>query len=172
MTFNLTDTSLAIRSINENDEEVLFKIYAATRMDELEVTGWTSKQKEDFIRQQFTAQHSYYQTNYNGAYFWVIEQNDKPVGRLYLHPNYEKNSMRIIDIALLPEFRSKGIGSAILKDILNLAEQQGKKVSIHVESFNPAKSLYERLGFKQRSITNGVYHLMEYKSATKLAEPV
>jgi hypothetical protein len=48
-----------------------------------------------------------------------------------------------------------------LKDILAEGVRNGKRVSIHVEMFNPALALYERLGFrKQREI--GVYHFMEW----------
>jgi len=169
---NFTNPLLSLRPIKDDDKEVLFKIYASTRNEELAVTGWSSLQKEIFLHQQFTAQHIYYQNNYTGANFWVIVKNKKTVGRLYLHPDYAKRNMRIIDISLLPAFRNKGIGSGILKDILKFSYKAGKAVSIHVESINPAMNLYERLGFKQKSITNGVYHLMEFKATTLVTEPV
>ncbi len=40
----------------------------------------------------------------------------------------------------------------------------GTRVSIHVEHDNPARRLYDRLGF-QHVDTNGVYHLMEWRPA-------
>ena len=43
------------------------------------------------------------------------------------------------------------------------AEASGKPVKIYVEHFNPARHLYDRLGF-QHVDTNGVYHLMRWKA--------
>jgi predicted GNAT family acetyltransferase len=42
------------------------------------------------------------------------------------------------------------------------AEAAGKTLTIHVEQFNPARHLYERLGFKIIKETHGVYLLMDW----------
>ena len=55
----------------------------------------------------------------------------------------------MIDIALMPEHRGAGIGTKLLKELQEEAKAAGKKLSIHVERFNPARRLYERLGFQQ-----------------------
>jgi GNAT superfamily N-acetyltransferase len=161
----LTNTDLRLRPITLADKEVLCQIYSSTRTEELKLaTHWTEEQKLTFLGSQFEAQHNYYQNNYGGAYFWLIEKEGETIGRLYLHPAYG-NSVRIIDITLLPQWRNCGIGGQLLKDIIAFAEGRDKSVSIHVESFNPAKKLYERLGFRLVSETNGVYHLMEWKTS-------
>ena len=77
-------------------------------------------------------------------------------------------SMRAHDIALLPEHRGAGIGGRLLQDLLTEAAASGKRVSIHVERFNPAMRLYERLGFtKQEEV--GVYFRMEWSAGQKNA---
>ena len=81
-------------------------------------------------------------------------------GRLYVHRR--EREIRIMDIALLPEFRGRGIGTKLLNEILMEGERTGRPVTIHVESFNPARRLYERLGFT-RVASNGVYLLLEWK---------
>ena len=124
---------------------------------------WTNEQKKAFLHSQFKAQHTYYLKNYTGAHFWVIKFNDEPIGRLYLHTAYQESSMRIIDISLLPSWRNKGIGRGILADIMEHAASNERSVTIHVESFNPAMKLYQKLGFSLVSKTNGVYHLLEWK---------
>lgn len=165
MTLTLSNPLLCLRSISANDEDVLCQIYSSTRTKELEkVTWWTAGQKEEFLRSQFKAQHSYYQNNYTGAHFWVIELENKIIGRLYLHTAYGKSSVRIIDIALFPQWRNRGIGQQILQDIMAFAASQGRSVTIHVESFNPAMKLYQQLGFNLLSKTNDVYHLLEWKN--------
>ena len=165
MILKLSDPSLHLRTITADDEEILCQIYSRTRTEELaQLTDWTSSQKEAFLRSQFMAQHIYYQNNYKGAHFWVIEYRSQVIGRLYLHTHYEGASMRIIDISLLPQWRNNGMGTQILLDILESAAHMNRSVTIHVESFNPAMKLYKKLGFVMISQTNGVYHLLEWKT--------
>jgi ribosomal protein S18 acetylase RimI-like enzyme len=88
----------------------------------------------------------------------VIEVDERPAGRLYVHRG--PSDIRIMDIAVAPEFRGRGIGTRLLRDLMDEAEASGRKLSIHVEMNNPARSLYERLGFAPAG-THGVYVLME-----------
>lgn len=155
--------NISLREIQESDLPVLCKIYGSTRTEELDqVTNWNQEQKQFFIEQQFFAQHEYYQKNYTGAKFYIIEKESTVIGRLYIDFSFEKKGFRIIDITLLPDWRKKNIGSSILNEIIKKATENKMKVSIHVESFNPAMNLYKRLGFIKISETNGVYHLMEW----------
>ena len=54
----------------------------------------------------------------------------------------------MIDIALLPDHRGRGIGARLLRDVLHEATAAGLPVRLSVERSNPARSLYERLGFR------------------------
>ncbi len=165
MVLKLSDPLLHLRPITANDEEKLCQIYSSTRKEELaQLADWTVMQKEIFLKSQFTAQHTYYQNNYKGAHFWVIEYGSQIIGRLYLHTHYEGKSMRIIDISLLPEWRNKGLGKQILLAVMELAGSMNRSVTIHVESFNRAMKMYKKLGFVLVSQTNGVYHLLEWKT--------
>jgi GNAT superfamily N-acetyltransferase len=115
--------------------------------------------QQAFLRQQHEAQHAHYANVYPEAERLVIERGGDRIGRLYLQ-DWPKN-VRIVDVSLLPAARRQGIGEAILRDIAEDAWSRGKKVSIHVEIFNPAKRLYERLGFVPAE-EKGVYVLMEW----------
>jgi ribosomal protein S18 acetylase RimI-like enzyme len=123
------------------------------------LVNWTGEEKDNFLRMQFRAQDKYYKEIYPEAQFQIIHLDDKPIGRLYTHRRV--NEIRIIDIALLPEFRKRGIGSTLLQEVLEEAKERNLPVSIHVERFNPAIRLYERLGFHQVE-DQGVYYLMEW----------
>ena len=70
--------------------------------------------------------------------------------------------MHVIDIALLPEFRGRGIGAALLRELMDEAASAGRAVSIYVEESNRAQSLYRRLGFEPVG-THGVYLLMRWR---------
>lgn len=164
MPFALRHTALSLRPIRPADKDLLCAIYSSTRTEEMQrLPHWSEAQKAAFLRMQFEAQHEWYGKNYPGAHFWMVLHRNAPIGRLYLHTAYTPDGMRIIDVALLPEWRGQGIGSGILSDVIAFAEGENKSVTIHVESFNPAKRLYQKLGFRFVSATNGVYHLMERK---------
>jgi ribosomal protein S18 acetylase RimI-like enzyme len=68
--------------------------------------------------------------------------------------------LRILDIALLAPFRNAGTGSALLADVIAEADRDGRRVSLHVERWNRARRLYERLGFAVVAETD-VYLLLE-----------
>lgn len=157
---NASALSIYYRDLGESDFSFLKSVYRSTREGELDRTGWEEWQKADFINMQFFAQHNYYQGHYTDANWLVVEQNNVPIGRLYIEE--WPSEYRIIDIALLGEFRTFGIGSAILKDIIDLARSNHKKVGIHVEKDNPAKKLYSRLGFVKSDDTGEVYDLMHW----------
>jgi ribosomal protein S18 acetylase RimI-like enzyme len=153
------DESLRLRPITPEDVEFLARVYASTRADELAVTGWSEELKADFCRRQFDAQSAYYAENYSDASFQIIERDGWPVGRLYV-ARWEKE-VRIVDITLLPEFRGSGIGTRLLANLQKEARAASKSLTIHVERFNRALTLYQRLGFQQVE-DKGVYLLMEW----------
>jgi ribosomal protein S18 acetylase RimI-like enzyme len=128
------------------DEAFLAKLYATTRDIEMALTGWDAAQQEAFLRMQFQFQTTHYRKHYGDASFQIILRDAAPIGRIYVH--YGTREIRLIDIALLPEFRRSGIGGAILENLLQEAARQEKTVTLHVERFNPALRLYERLGFQ------------------------
>lgn len=146
----------------ETDEDLDFtaSLFASTREDELKPVPWSDEQKTVFLRQQFDAQRLHYRTHYDQAEYSIILENGVPIGRLYL--NRLPDDIRIVDISLMPEHRGRSIGTILLREILDAAAAEGKSVSIHVEMYNPAMRLYERLGFRQID-TYGVYHLMEWR---------
>jgi ribosomal protein S18 acetylase RimI-like enzyme len=155
---------LQLRPIEPADEVLLFSIYASTREEEMAmVPDWTAEQKTAFLTQQFQAQHQYYQQMYQNKQFGILLYNEQPAGRLYL--DHRADEVRIVDIALLPDFRGLGLGEGALRGILNEAAAAGKRVTIHVERQNRARHLYDRLGFRVINEDNPVYLLMEWRSA-------
>lgn len=151
---------MTFRPMTDEDLPFLAALYASTRQDELSPLPWSAEQKAGFLKMQFEAQHSHYREHYPDALWLVVEQAEAPVGRLYLE--YWPTEHRIIDIALMPETRGRGMGAALLRDLMDGAAEAGKSVGIHVEKANPAMRLYRRLGF-ERVEDKGVYDLMRWQ---------
>lgn len=157
------NSGLGFRRFAEADLPFLARVYASTRTEELAVTGWSAGYKAAFLDAQFRAQHLHYQKYYPDADWLVTMRGGEDIGRLYLERWPTQH--RIIDIAFLPQHRGKGLGEALLRDLIDEAAAAEKAVSIHVEKFNPAMRLYRRLGFTTEE-DKGVYDLMRWSAAT------
>ncbi len=151
---------ISYRKIEDSDLPFLKEVYKSTREEEMQLVDWPEQQIEQFINQQFESQHDYYKQVYNEATFEIINWGSEPVGRLYLWESDQQ--IRIVDISLLPSFRNYGIGSRILQSLIEKSDISSKVLSIHVEYYNKALQLYQRLGFEQKDQT-GVYFYMERK---------
>ena len=121
------------------------------------------EQKASFVAQQFAAQTAHYAQHYAGMSADVIVIDHVPVGRLLV--DRRDDAILIVDISLLPEHRGRGAGSILLREVLDEAVA-GKRVVIHVERFNRALRLYERLGFRAVG-DHGVYLRMEWEPASR-----
>lgn len=137
--------TVTLRPITDDDLPFLNDVYASTRQEELAPVPWSEAEKEAFLRMQFDAQHRHYAEHYPNASFDVILVDGAAAGRLYV--DRRETEIRIVDIALLPAFRQRGIGTRLLTGLLDEGARSGRPVGIHVERFNPALRLYQRLGF-------------------------
>lgn len=150
--------AVALRPIAAADGEFLYRLYASTRFAELELTGWDAGQTEAFLRMQFALQHNHYRCSYPAADFDLILIDGLPAGRLYVE--HDACRTRIIDIALLPEFRGRGIGGVLLRRVIAAADAARTVVSLHVERNNPVRPFYQSLGFREVEL-RGIYYYME-----------
>ena len=165
----LGERGFSLRPERPEDVPFLETLYFSVRMPELKCTGWPQEAKDEFLRSQFALQYRHYTTHYAGSEFAVLEHGTAPVGRIYVFRG--ERDFRIVDISLLPEQRNGGVGSELLHALFAEAEACGKSVSIHVEKFNPAQRLYQRLGFREIG-ENGPYRLMEWKPGARDDTPV
>lgn len=149
-----------MRSIVPEDEQFLCALYASTRADEMAITPWSEEEKTNFLRMQFTAQHTYYQEQFKTVDFDIIELNGTVIGRFYI--DRREDEIRLIDIALLPEHQGAGLGKLMMQLLLDEAADKALPVRLHVEGNNPARRLYDRLGFKPIA-DKGVYEMMEWR---------
>src|SRR5262252_625749 len=138
--------TVSFRPIRPDDAAFLYEVYASTRTEELAVVDWDEAHKAAFLHMQFTAQHQFYQERYTQTDFLIMLRDAVPVGRLAVAR--WQDEIRMVDIALLPQFRRRGIGRMLLEEIPEEGRATSKTVTIYVEHFNPARHLYDRLGFR------------------------
>jgi len=132
------------RGATAADDEFLLALYASTRED-LNAASLAAKQKQLLVEMQHNAQRQQYAFAFPNAEHYVIEVAGEPIGRLLI--NRGANELRLIDIALLPAYRNRGIGAALIRQLLQEAETTSGAVRLQVQKANPAADLYRRLGF-------------------------
>ncbi len=150
---------IAVRPISDADLPFLINVYANTR-EERAITQWIDCQSQHILTQQFAEQQHTYQQRFPDAAYDLILLCDKPIGRI--SSDRFADEIRIIEIALLPEYRNQKIGTAFLQATRAEARSLGRTIRLHVEQFNRAVRLYTRLGFQPIS-SNGTYYVLEWR---------
>jgi GNAT superfamily N-acetyltransferase len=161
-TFKLSDGgTVELRPVSPDDDQFLLSIYASTRHDELAQAEWQEGQKEAFLRWQFDLQRKEYETRFPDADYRVIVIDGQRAGRIWIGADDEQ--IRLLDIALLPEFQNRGVGTALLERLKSEA-QNARKALRHMVFVlnNDADRFYERLGFKKIE-DFGAYKHMEWR---------
>lgn len=155
----LVRAGYGLRREREKDLPFLRTLYAGTRADEMRAGGWTQERQEAFLAEQFRLQDAYYRREFPDAARHIIEKDRRPVGRLYLRrivsPVAARPEIRVNDISLLPAARCRGVGSALMKAVVETAAADGATVSLTVYEDNRAVGLYRRLGFQALAVENG-----------------
>ena len=98
-------SDVTLRPATDADREFLVDVYGSTRDEELSQIEWAPGHREAFVRMQFDAQDADYRKHNPDGAFDVIEVDGRPAGRLYV--DRRPGDIRIVDIALLPEFRGR-----------------------------------------------------------------
>ncbi len=153
---------IKLRPAELDDETFLYELYASTRAEEMTAWGWSAAQQQAFLSLQFRGQQAHY-AEYPNTDHKIILEGERPIGRLFL--SRLQDEIRLVDIALLPEHRGRGIGAALIQELFEEAARDGKAVRLHVEKFNRARELYLRLGFQIVGDAQSHY-FMEWKSPT------
>lgn len=153
--------TVELRPVTASDDQFLLSIYASTREDELAQAQWVEGQKEMFLRWQFDMQRREYESRFPDAAYHVIVVDNSPAGRIWVGADDEQ--IRLLDIALLPEFQNRGVGTALLRRLMDRAAKEGKALRHMVFVLNnDGKRFYERLGFDTIEDL-GAYQHMEWK---------
>lgn len=88
--------------------------------------------------------------NSPGGFVLVANDGDKVVGSVVVNRTGMKKYIPeniLVYIATDPEYRGKGIGKKLMEEAIATAEGS---IALHVEPNNPAKGLYEKLGFTNK----------------------
>lgn len=127
----------ALRVATANDYDFLYQLHVATMRPAVEATwGWDDAFQEDFFRERFVA----------GAN-QIVVVDGVDAGVLKLEERDGDMYLGLIEIA--PAYQNRGLGTAVIREVVKAAFERGQAVFLHVLKANPAaRCLYERLGFE------------------------
>ncbi len=135
-----------LRAVTDAELAFVRDVYASTRQAELDLTPWSEAERAAFVDMQFTAQLTDYRRRYPQARHDLIVVDGEPAGRFYVDRSPRR--IHVLDIALLPAWRGRGIATALLGALVDEARRDRKALDLSVERWNPAASLYRRLGLE------------------------
>jgi len=145
-----------LRPVAASDHAFLLELVASTRDDLSLLDPGVSAM---LVRMQVDAQLSDYRRRFPGMEESIVLVNGVRAGRLYVAR--QPDEIRLLDICLVPAFRRRRIGSALLASLQEQSVNAGLPLRLQVLQGNPAARLYRRLGF-QPGEADGIYLAMEW----------
>jgi ribosomal protein S18 acetylase RimI-like enzyme len=132
------------------DEPFLFSLFAADKAAEFSPLGWSSEQLQSLLEMQFRARQQAWALTYPAAVDSILRlQDGSAIGRSLV--DRQANCYRLVDLAILPAYRNRGIGAWALSSAQKLAASESVPLRLRVARANPAVRLYQRLGFRKAS---------------------
>jgi ribosomal protein S18 acetylase RimI-like enzyme len=145
--------NVALRPAAPEDEEFLFTLFISSRDHDLALLP--EPQRAALMHMQFRGQYQTYTHNYPVAEHSILSVDGSDAGRVWVAET--EDSIAILDIAILPAYRNRGIGAHVYRDLIAKAHAAGKHLRATVSTANPGSlRFHERLGF-HRTSSDGFY---------------
>jgi ribosomal protein S18 acetylase RimI-like enzyme len=130
-------SEMTFRTSREDDREWMFDLIIKTMSKYIAQTF--GQWDEVFHKSQFDKK-------FQPSAWQVIVFQSEDIG--ILQTEDRPDTLWISNIQIDPRFQSKGIGSKVIRSLVDKAQRGGKSVTLRVFKVNPARALYERLGFR------------------------
>jgi GNAT superfamily N-acetyltransferase len=137
-----------VRPARASDEAFLRRLYAGLRSAEFAPLGLDPEAVDSLLAMQYAAQDRSYRQLHPAADFDLVLVAGEPAGRIYVERT--ATSIQVIDIALTPEYRGRGIGTRLLQRLLAEGAGSQRPVTLNAVRGSRALTLYRRLGFTVR----------------------
>jgi GNAT superfamily N-acetyltransferase len=133
-----------------SEEAFLYLLFASTKAEETALMPVDDQHKEFLLQVQFRSMTATYRQRFPKARFDIVELDRWPVGRIVT--DVQKQCVYYVDVALLPQARGIGVGTALMSAMLDEPRRLGLPARLKTLSYNvPALRLYHRLGFVKRA---------------------
>lgn len=151
--------ALALREAGADDLPFLLSLYCDVRSPEVVAWNWPADKREAFLLMQFDAQRRSYEAAYPQAAHHIVFSGGVPIGRRLVAVTPE--GMHLVDIALLASCRNRGMGTRLIRQLMDECGAVGGALSLQVLRGNPALRLYKRMGFGETD-ADAMYITMQW----------
>ena len=133
-----------------NNTEPSVKLRRATNAD----SAWVYQTKKEslgkYVREVWgwdeNWQQKYHSEHFDPTIIDIIILNDIDIGCVIVTD--ETDYLMLNSIHILPEYQHRGIGTSLIRQLLDRAAAEKRPVRLHVLKINPAAALYKRLNFR------------------------
>ena len=153
--------SIGLRPALPDDDPFLFEVYASSRGDDLVTMGWEPEPIRAFLETQYSAHKVFTKNDYPHTDDSIIMLGDERIGRIVVLRS--DREIRLVDIALLPQYRNAGLGTHLVRELMTEAAKLGLPFRLQLIRSNPAVALFEQLGLVRTGET-GSHYQMEWKA--------
>jgi ribosomal protein S18 acetylase RimI-like enzyme len=155
---------LRLRPETAADEDFRFALFCASRPPEEDFSPLGPEWAQRLLQQQFRAQNNGYRENFPQARFDIIELDDTRVG--YLVVDVADTQIRVVDLTIVPERRSAGLGEAVLDPIIAAAQRRKLPLRASVLNGNEGSLRFcRRLGFAPIGEPTDLFTELEWRNA-------
>lgn len=158
-------SEIVVRQASDEDEQFLREVYFSTRADEVSAFGWDTEQQSMFLDMQFRVRRQSYKIQCPAAEYFVVEVSGRDAGSLIV--DRSTKNIRLVDIAIKPEYRGHGVATYLIKMLQTEAVALAGAVLLQVDIANSrAKCLYEKNGFAVTAATQ-IYFEMAWNGENR-----
>ena len=98
-----------------------------------------------------------FQRSFDPKQYQVLVAGGHDVGAVAI--DWMEDEAFLADLEIMPEWRGRGLGTAVLRALIAEAAARRLPVALQVLKGNPARRLYERLGFLYIAETDTHHHM-------------
>lgn len=147
----ISDADIVLRPERAEDAGFLYALFRSSALADLELMPIDDAVKEALVRIQFNSQTATYRSQFPRARFDIVERNGEPIGRLVVDPGEQVGC--VVDFALLPNCRSRGLGTSTLQAVLEQFAALKRRVQCKVLAGNGASlRMCCRVGFVETGV--------------------
>ena len=134
------------RAASPEDDSFLYELFKSVRAPEFASAQLGPAQLEMLLGIQYAGQKMTYGAQYPDS-DRIIQLEGSPIGRIWLHRGPAEH--RLVDIALMPEFRNRGIGAGLITQAISEAQSAGVQLCCSIALTNQGSlRFHQRLGFQ------------------------
>jgi ribosomal protein S18 acetylase RimI-like enzyme len=139
-------TAISVREQAAEDDAFLYSLFRANNMRTLELSGLPLAFLDDLVAMQHRSRMQTYQKMFPAAAWSIVECAGQPVGEIVEHD--EGDRIYVVDIALLPDWQARGLGTALMREVMARCAARGIGVRAKVMINNePSLKMFRKLGF-------------------------